>query len=277
MTPASRLSSSPRGRLATDRGCRSARWARGRSSTTDRNGGRDPRFYGALVSEIESLAGAIASPAPAPAAGAAIGAVAALVGRARREGVRVDVRTVSLAAEGASAAAARAAALAFAEIDERAFGGHLARAPGGSRCRGRLGRGGARPARPRRGLRCARGPRSVGRRAREPEPARRDRQRDPAGTRGRPRSGPARRDRSRVRRRRLRRRPRTARGGARQAVVAGRGSDAQATRRSCEVRSPRNSSTRFGSNCVPAPSSSSRRASTASSASRYGRSASIAS
>jgi formiminotetrahydrofolate cyclodeaminase len=78
------------------------------------------------VSEIESLTGAIASPSPAPAAGAAIGAVAAL-SAALVEKACALTSGGALAAEGASAATTRAAALAFAEIDERAFGG-IARA-----------------------------------------------------------------------------------------------------------------------------------------------------
>jgi formiminotetrahydrofolate cyclodeaminase len=78
------------------------------------------------VSEIESLAGAIASSAPAPAAGAAIGAVAALAA-ALVEKACVLTSGGVLAAEGASAASARTEALAFAQIDEQVFGG-IARA-----------------------------------------------------------------------------------------------------------------------------------------------------
>jgi formiminotetrahydrofolate cyclodeaminase len=78
------------------------------------------------VSEIESLAGALASPSPAPAAGAAIGAVAAL-SAALVEKACALTPGGALAAEGASAATARVAALGFAEVDERAFGG-IARA-----------------------------------------------------------------------------------------------------------------------------------------------------
>jgi formiminotetrahydrofolate cyclodeaminase len=83
------------------------------------------------VPDVESLAAAIASPAPAPAAGAAIGAVAALAAALVEKACALTADG-ALASEGASAAATRAAALAFAEIDEQAFGGiALARTTGG--------------------------------------------------------------------------------------------------------------------------------------------------
>ena len=74
------------------------------------------------MSEIDSLTAAIASPAPAPAAGAAIGAVAGLSAALLEKACALTAGAV-LAAEGTSAAKARAAALAFADVDERAFGG----------------------------------------------------------------------------------------------------------------------------------------------------------
>jgi formiminotetrahydrofolate cyclodeaminase len=74
------------------------------------------------VSDIEALATAIASPAPAPAAGAAIGAVTALAA-ALVEKACALTGGGALAAEREAAGSVRAAALAFAELDERTFGG----------------------------------------------------------------------------------------------------------------------------------------------------------
>jgi formiminotetrahydrofolate cyclodeaminase len=83
------------------------------------------------VSDIDGLAAAIASPAPAPAAGAAIGAVTALAAALVEKACALTAGS-ALAAERDAAEVVRAAALAFAGTDERAFAGiALARRAGG--------------------------------------------------------------------------------------------------------------------------------------------------
>jgi formiminotetrahydrofolate cyclodeaminase len=83
------------------------------------------------VSDVETLAAAIASPAPAPAAGAALGAVTALAAALVEKACALTAGG-ALAAEREEAGAVRGAALAFAELDEQAFGGiSLARRAGG--------------------------------------------------------------------------------------------------------------------------------------------------
>jgi formiminotetrahydrofolate cyclodeaminase len=71
---------------------------------------------------VDALAAAIALPSPAPAAGAAIGAVAALAAALVEKACALTAEG-ALADAGAAAATIRAEALAFAEVDEHAFGG----------------------------------------------------------------------------------------------------------------------------------------------------------
>jgi formiminotetrahydrofolate cyclodeaminase len=73
------------------------------------------------MADAHELAAAIASPAPAPAAGAALGATAALAAALVEKACVLSHG--ALAAEQASARAARALAEAFRELDELAFGG----------------------------------------------------------------------------------------------------------------------------------------------------------
>jgi formiminotetrahydrofolate cyclodeaminase len=80
--------------------------------------------------ELAGLAAAIAAPSPAPAAGAAIGAVTALAA-ALVEKACALTGGGALEPERASAAAVRSLALAFAEVDEAAFGEIAAARRGG--------------------------------------------------------------------------------------------------------------------------------------------------
>jgi len=71
--------------------------------------------------ELAALAAAIAAPSPAPAAGAAIGAVAALAAALVEKACALTAGD-ALEPQRTSASAVRSLALAFAEVDEAAFG-----------------------------------------------------------------------------------------------------------------------------------------------------------